>query len=168
MLHHLHLHSLFPHTSTAIVSPQTTPSIMPPLLPISSLLPPSSVASSSDTLPLLPQDAVATSSQLQQFSAVRQLTLQKRKPRHPKRPQLSPGEAGTPTKRIVHDAGNKQKLTHYNYALNLYKHYLNQLLTEQAVELDKIIKIVTSLVNHFTPILAQLKSYQENTPNYIP
>ena len=51
--------------------------------PISSLLP-----CATQPLTLLPQDAVATSALLQQFSAVRQLThnLQQRKPRHPKHP----------------------------------------------------------------------------------
>ena len=85
-------------TSTTHISPQTTPTIVPALPPISPLLPSSSV--SSDALPLLPQDAVATSSHLQQFSAVRQLTgdLHKTKSRHPKRPQPSPGEAGTPSR----------------------------------------------------------------------
>ena len=54
-------------------------------------------------LPLLPQDAVATSAHLEQVSAVRQLTrdFQQLKPRHPKRPQLLPVEADSPTKRSV-------------------------------------------------------------------
>ena len=71
--------TFFLPTFTAIVSPQMTPFIVPPLPPNSSLLP-SSVSSSSNALSILPQDAVATSSHLQHFSAVRQLTrdLQKR------------------------------------------------------------------------------------------
>ena len=103
-------------TFAAIISPPTTPSISTPLPPISSQLPSSSA--SGDALSLLPQDAVATSSHLQQFSAVRQLSrdLQRITPRHPKRPQLPPCEAGTPTKRIVHTAVHKQKLTQYNVA----------------------------------------------------
>ena len=83
-------------TSTSIVTTLKTSAM--PLPPIPSLLPTSPHSSSSFvTLPLLLQDAVATSSNLQQFSAVRQLTqdLQKIKTRHPKRPQLSPGETGT-------------------------------------------------------------------------
>ena len=34
--------------------------------------------------------------------------LQQQKLRHPKRPQLPPGEAGTPSKRIVNKAVYKQ------------------------------------------------------------
>ena len=69
-------------------------------------------SSPSVPLPLLPQDAVATSPHLQQLSAVRHLThdLQQRKSRHPKRPQMPPAETGTPTKRLVHTIVNKQKL----------------------------------------------------------
>ena len=50
--------------------------------------------------------------QLQQYSAVRQLTSdsQQRKPRDSKRPQTPPYEAGSSTKRIVHTAVNEQKL----------------------------------------------------------
>ena len=78
----------------------------------------STTQSSSAPLPLLPEDAAATSPHLQQISAVRQLTrdLQQRKPRHRKRPQLHPVEAGTPD-RMVHTAEYKQKLTQYNNAL---------------------------------------------------
>ena len=70
------------------------------------MLPSATQSSPSAPLPLLPQDAVATSPHLQQFSADRHLTLdlQQRKPHHPKRPQLPPGETGTPTKREVHSA----------------------------------------------------------------
>ena len=50
--------------------------------------------------------------------------LQQRKPRHPKRPQLLPGEAGTPVRRIVHTAVYKQKLHQYNKTLKLYENYI--------------------------------------------
>ena len=38
---------------------------------------------------------------------------------HPKRPQLPPGEAGTPVRRIVHTAVYKQNLLQYNNNLKL-------------------------------------------------
>ena len=67
--------STFSLSSTTIVSPQTTSSIVRPLPPISSPLPSFSVSSFFDALPLLPRDAVATSSHLQQFSAESQCSL---------------------------------------------------------------------------------------------
>ena len=83
----------------------------------------SATESSSAPLPLLQEDVVATSPKMQQISAVRHVTrdLQQRKPRHPKRPQLLPGEACTPTKRIVLTALHEQKLTQYNNVLKLYE-----------------------------------------------
>ena len=94
-------------------------------------------------LPLLPQDAVATSPHLQQYFAVRQLThdLQLRKSRHPKRPQLLPGKAGTPVRRIVHTAVYKQKLYQYNQALKQYEDHINELLKQTTAELDKNFKL---------------------------
>ena len=75
----------------------------PPTQTSSSSLPSSS--SSNTSLPLSPHDAVATSAYLRQYSAVRQLTneMQQRKPCQPKHPQLPPGKADTPTRRIVHN-----------------------------------------------------------------
>ena len=115
-------------TATTTTSTSTLPSISylmstavqtspPPIQSSSSNLPSSS--SSTITLPLLPPDALATSSHLQQHSAVRQLTndLQQRKPRHPKRSQLPPGEAGIPIRRIVQTAVYKHKLNQYNITL---------------------------------------------------
>ena len=136
---------------------------MPPLPTTSPLLTSASV--SSDAFSYLPQDAVAASSHLQQFSAVRQPTrdLQRIKPRHPKRPQLPPGEAGTPTTRNLHTAAYKQSIPQYNYALKLNELYLNQILTEQAAEIDKIIQNVTTLVNHFTPPLNYVNLYLLST-----
>ena len=165
LLDSLHLPNVLPHssiftlpTTAAIVSRHTTPSIGPSLHCCPLLL----------SLPLLAQDVLATSSHLQQFSAIRQLTrdLQKVKPRHPKRPQLAPSEAGAPTKRIVHTVVYKQNVTQYNDAMKLYERYLNQQLTEQAAELDKNIKNVITLVNHSTPLfkLAKIKSSQYITP----
>ena len=89
--------------------------------------------------PFLPEDDVATSSNLQQFSAVSKLTrnLQQEESRHPKQSQLPPGEADTPTKSIAHKAVYKQQLNHYNEALEHYDQYTDQLLSEQATELTK-------------------------------
>ena len=96
---------------------------------------------SSTTLPLLPQDAVATSPHFQQYSAVRQLThdLQQKKPRHPKRPQLPHGEADTPFRRIVHTAVYKQKLLQYNNNLKFYENYIDELLEQTAAGLIKLL-----------------------------
>ena len=78
---------------------------------------------------MLPQRAVATSSNLQKHSVIRQLTqnLQLRKPRHPKRPQLPPGAVYIQIEQ-----------------------YLNQLLFEQARELNKIVNIVHQTFNRVT------------------
>ena len=46
-----------------------------------------------------------------------------------------------------------QKLTQYNDAVKLYELYFNQLLTEQAAELDKIIKNVSTLINKIDKII---------------
>ena len=118
---------------------------MSALLPLSSILPSTTCNSpqcSSASVPLLPEDAVATSLHLQHSSAVRKLTrdLEHQKPRHLKRSQLSPGEAVTPMKRIVHTAVYKQKLNQYNETLKYYGQYIDQLLSEKVTELTKIIE----------------------------
>ena len=77
--------------------------------------------------------------------------LKKKKPRHPKRPQLPPGEAGTPTKRIVHIAVYKPKLQQKNNYIKFYEQFLNQLLVEQAAELDIIIKKMNTSITHSPP-----------------
>ena len=102
----------------------------------------------SASLPLLPEDAVATSSHLQQFSAVRKLTrdLQQQGPRYPIQPKLSPCEAGTPTKRIVFTAVYKQKFTQYEEALNNYEHCIDQLLSEQSAEVGVKILVLMSML----------------------
>ena len=70
------------------------------------------------------------------------------KARHSKRPHLPPSDAGTPSKRIVHTAVNKQKLTQYNNALKQHEQYINQPLSEQATELNKkIFTNVDAIVN---------------------
>ena len=113
----------------------TTPSLQIPVissLPHPTLLPIS-------TIPLHPHDAVATSPNLQQFSAVRQLThdLQIKKPRHPKRPQLSNGN-GPPVRRLVHTVVYKQKLSQYINALKMYEKYLDELIYQTTLQLDII------------------------------
>ena len=113
----------------------TTPSLQIPVissLPHPTLLPIS-------TIPLHPHDAVATSPNLQQFSAVRQLThdLQIKKPRHPKRPQLSNGN-GPPVRRLVHSVVYKQKLSQYIDALKMYEKHLDELIYQTTLQLDII------------------------------
>ena len=139
-------------TSTVMSTTSATTISSSPFPPISLKLSSATIHAAHSTaapLPLLPEDAVARLSHHQQLSVVRQLTqdLQQRKPRHPKRPQLPPGEAGTLTKRIVDTAIYKQKLNHHKNALKLYELYNNQLLYEQATELDKITNIVNAIVN---------------------
>ena len=97
-----------------------------PLPSISSLLPTAAQSSPSATLPLLPQDAVATSAHLQQFSAVCQLT-----------------------RCCCIAAVYKQKLAEYNNSLKLYEPYINRLLTVQAIEFKKVVTNVDANVNHF-------------------
>ena len=127
-------------TSTAV---QTSPR---PIQSSSSTL--TSSSSSTTTLPLLPQDAVATSSYLQQYAAVRQLTndLQQKKPRHPKCPQLPPGEEGTPVIRIVHTAIYKQSFNQCHNTLKPHENYIDEVLNQTTAELDKIITNVDSVV----------------------
>ena len=95
-------------------------------------------SSSVTSLPLLSYDAVATSAYLQQFSAVRQLTngVRQRKPRHPKRPQFSPGEAGPPTQRIVKDV---LKINRNFPIITMHENSIDKLLSKQTAELDKLI-----------------------------
>ena len=115
-------------TSSSSSSVSSTPTIQPPLsslatttpslpIPVISSLPHPTLLPIS-TIPLHPHDAVATSPNLQQYSAVRQLTndLQIKKPRHPKRPELSNGN-GPPVRRLVHTVVYKQKLSQYIDAL---------------------------------------------------
>ena len=95
--------------------------------------------------------------------------MQRRKPRHPKRPQLL-GEAGTPTNRIVHTAVYKQTLTRYYDALKLYELYLGELLTERDANLDKVTQNVNILVNHFQtlPNWPNLNLQRTKSPNSLP
>ena len=113
----------------------TTPSL--PIPVISSLPHPTFLPIS--TIPLHPHDAVATSPNLQQYSAVRQMTndLQIKKPRHPKRPQLSNGN-GPPIRRLVHTVVYKQKLSQYINALKLYEKHLDELIYQTTLQLDII------------------------------
>ena len=114
----------------------TTPSLQIPV--ISSLPHPTLLTNS--TIPLHPHDAVATSPNLQQFSAVRQLThdLQIKKPRHPKRPQLSSHGNGPPVRRLVHTVVYKQKLSQYIDALKMYETHLDELIYQTTLQLDNI------------------------------
>ena len=120
----------------------------------------------------MPEAAVGTSSHLQQFSAVRQLTqdLQQRKPGLSKRLQPPPGDAGTPTERNIHTAVYKQKLDQYNNALKLCEQYLNQRLSEPATEINKNNNNVNAIVNNIqTPSsLAKYKSSAYNTTQLPP
>ena len=69
----------------------------------------------------------------------------------PKRPQLPPGEAGTPVRRIVHTVLYKQKLHQYNQTLKLYEDHIDELLKQSAAELDKNINNVDSIVTKLQP-----------------
>ena len=126
-------------SSSSSSSVSSTPTLQPPLsslvtttpslqIPVISSLPHPTLLTSS-TLPLHPHDAVTTSPNLQQYSAVRQLThdLQIKKPRHPRRPQLSSHGNGSPVRRLVHTAVYKQKLSQYIDALKMYETHLDEL-----------------------------------------
>ena len=65
--------------------------------------------------------------------------MQLRKPRHPKRPKLPPGEASTPVRRIFHTAVHKQKLSQYIQTLKLYEDQNDELLKQTTADFDKII-----------------------------
>ena len=56
-----------------------------------------------------------------------------------------------PTKRIVDIAVYKQKLQQNKNSIKIYEQFLNQLLVEQAAELDKINKNMNTFVTHLTP-----------------
>ena len=102
--------------------------------------------SSSAPLPVLPEDAVATSSHLQQIFAVRKLTqdLQQQKPVIPSHHNCLQVK--------LHTAVYKRKLTQYNNTLKQYEQYINQLLSEQATESNKILNNVDAFVNNlYTP-----------------
>ena len=126
-------------TTTTLQPPLSSLTTTPSLpLPVMSSLPHPTVLPLS-TPPLHPQDAVATAPNLQQYSAVRQLTndLQIKKPRHPKRPQLSTGNH-PPVRRLVHTVVYKQKLAQYIDALKLYEKHLDELIYQTTLQLDII------------------------------
>ena len=134
--------------------------------------------SMTDPTPFLhPKDAVATSPNLQQYSAVRQLTndLQLKKPRHPRRPQLPLDRIGPPVRRLVHTAVFKQKLAQYIDALKLYETHLDELIQQTTLELDNInnklppsklrkFKLTQWKTRHLSPLNIQIPSH--NCSNY--
>ena len=186
-------------TSLSLVSSSSsvssTPTIQPPLssLVTTTPLPPplsSSVTTTSSlqipvispfphptlltpsNLPLHPHDAVATSPNLQQYSAVRQLThdLQIKKPRHPKRPQLSSQGNNPPVRRLVHTVVYKQKLSHYLDALKMYEKHLDELIYQTTLQLDIIdntlspsklrkFKLPPSINRPLSPLTIQIPSH---------
>ena len=171
--------SLVSSTPTAQLPPisnllTTTASTTLPVLS-SSLQSP--VAMTVHTSSLHPKDAVATSLNLQQYSAVRQLTndLQRKKPRHPRRPQPPLDEIGPPVRRLVHTAVYKQKIAQYIDALKLYETHLDELIHQTTLELDNInntlppsklskFKSTQSKPRHLSPLNIQIPSH--NCPNY--
>ena len=94
-------------------------------LPVISSSLQSSIEMTDPTSSLHPKDAVATSPNLQQYSAVRQLTndLQRKKPRHPRRPQPPLDGIGPPVRRLVHTAVYKQKIAQYIDAIKLHERF---------------------------------------------
>ena len=165
---------LQPPPSSLLVT--TTPSLQ--ITVLSSLLHP--VLMTASTLPLHPQDVVATSPNLQQYSAVRQLThdLQIKKPRHPRRPQLPSHGIGPPVRRLVHTAVYKQKLAQYIDALKMYETHLDELIYQTTLELDNINNKPPSKLRKFkspqfknrplSPLNIQIPSHNcSNYNNYI-
>ena len=174
----LYVASLVSSTSTVQLPPissllTTTASTTLPVL--SSLQSP--VSMTDPTPSLHPKDAVATSPNLQQYSAVRQLTndLQRKKPRHPRRPQLPLDGIGPPVRRLVHTAVYKQKIAQYIDALKLYETHLDELFQQTTLELDNInnelptsklrkFKLTPSKPRHLSPLNIQIPSH--NCSNY--
>ena len=148
--------SLVSSTSTVQSPPSssllaTTTSLPLPVLSSSLQIP---VVMTDPTLSIHPQDAVATSPNLQQYSAVRQLTndLQIKKPRHLRRPQLPSDGIRPPIRRLVHTAVYKQKLAQYINALKLYETHLDELIQQTTFELDNIKnKLPPSKLRKFKP-----------------
>ena len=60
---------------------------------------------------------------------------------------MPPGEAATPTQRIVHTVMYKQKLSQYNNAQKLHENYIDELSTKQTAELEQLIITVDAIVN---------------------
>ena len=120
-------------TSLVYATTTTSSSTLPPISSLTVVFSP--VQCSSSSIPPLP---LLLKAHLQQFSAVRQFTndLQQRTPRHPKRPQLPPGDAGSPIQRSVHTAVYKQELSRYNKELKIYENYIDEFLSKQTAELD--------------------------------
>ena len=146
-------------------------------LPVISSSLQSSIEMTDLTSSLHPKDAVATSPNLQQYSAVRQLTndLQRKKPRHPRRPQPPLDGIGPPVRRLVHTAVYKQKIEQYIDALKLYETHLDELIQQTTLELDKInntlppsklrkFKSPQSKPRHLSPLSIQIPSH--NCSNY--
>ena len=129
--------------------------------------------SSSVSLLPPPDVVVASSPKLQQFSTVRKMTrdLQQQRLRRHKGPQIPPDEAGTPTKRSVHPAVYQRNLNNqYNEALKHYEQYTDQLLSEQAIDLTRIMNNVDGIVKKLTNPLQSnriFNSYLQTTPRFI-
>ena len=103
------------------------------------------------------------------YNNFRQVTRdpQQSKPRHPKRPHLPSGKAGTPTRRVFHTAVCKQKLSQYNN-----DKYIDELLSLQIAEVEQITTNVNAILNKTKPTskLSKLKSpacllYSSNSPS---
>ena len=126
--------------SVASLVSSTSSVQLPPIssLPVLSSSLQTPVSMTDPTLSLHSKDAVATSPNLQQNSAVCQLTndLQLKKPRHPRRPQLTLDGIGPPVRRLVHTAVYKQKLAQYVDAIKLYETHLDELIQQTTLELD--------------------------------
>ena len=175
-------------TVTSLVSSTSPVHLWPPIssllttiasttLPVISSSLQSPVEMTDLTSSLYPKDAVATSPNLQQYSAVRQLTndLQRKKPRHPRRPQPPLDGIGPPVRRLVHTAVYKQKIAQYIDALKLYETHLDELIQQTTLELDEInytlppsklrkFKSPQSKPRHLSPLSIQIPSH--NCSNY--
>ena len=178
-------------TVTSLVSSTSTvhlPPISPLLtttasttLPVISSSLQSPVEMTDLTSSLHPKNAVTTSPNLQQYSAVRQLTtdLLRNKPRHPRRPQPPLDGIGPPVRRLVHTAVYKQKIAQYTDAIKLYETHHDELIQQTTLELDKInntlppsklckFKSPQSKPRHLSPLSIQIPSHNcSNYQNYF-
>ena len=77
---------------------------------------------------------------------------------------MTPGEAGTPVRRILHPAVYNQKLSQYNQTSKLYEDHIDELLKQTTAELDKI--IITKLQTPFK--LRKFKHSEYKIPQLFP
>ena len=100
----------------------------------------------------MPPDVAVANSFLQQCAAVTESNqqLQLRKPRHPKRPQLSSRESGLLTKRKAHSVIYKQNRSNYNESVFNYEKFLDLLMYNQINKFDRNASNLADIAIHIS------------------